>query len=114
MRREENGDPWDNAMAVGLLHSLCFIPLLSYGSTAPLALLSGSQPDWNEWPETPFGRQRLQGAEEDHEDGVLKVVRAPHSFSITSSVQIPRTFSTSNQSSITVQRENYCHLLLHV
>ena len=32
-----NGEPWEEGFALGLLNSLCFFPLLSYGATAPLA-----------------------------------------------------------------------------
>jgi len=31
------GEDWEEGFASGLLHSLCFFPLLSYGATAPLA-----------------------------------------------------------------------------
>lgn len=30
---------WETGFAAGLLHSQCFLPLLSYGATAPLAAL---------------------------------------------------------------------------
>ena len=33
------GEDWEEGFASGLLRSLCFFPLLSYGSTAPLAAL---------------------------------------------------------------------------
>ena len=77
-RREERGEEWDQGLAAGLLHSLCFFPLLSYGSTAPLASLGDdtSPPAVGEsWPAMPLGLRRLRGAEEDNEDGVLKAER---------------------------------------
>jgi hypothetical protein len=80
VRREERGEEWYQGLEAGLLRSLCFLPLLSYGSTAPLAPLcdDGSPPTRESWPATPFGLQRLQGTEEDYEDGVLQVVREHH------------------------------------
>ena len=32
-----NGDNWEECFSIGLLNSLSIFPLLSYGSTAPLA-----------------------------------------------------------------------------
>jgi hypothetical protein len=61
----------------GLLSSLCVFPLLSYGSTAPLADLP-TDPSSREaaiargWEEAPVGRQRLNGSDSDPEDNVLK------------------------------------------
>jgi hypothetical protein len=74
-RREGLGKEWDQGLEAGLLHSLCFFPLLSYGSTAPLASLCDdcSLPERKDWPMKPLGLQRLQGVEEDNEDSVLKV-----------------------------------------
>ena len=78
-RREDRGEEWDQGLAAGLLHSVCFLPLLSYGCTSPLASLSkkdnGSPGDLESWPAMPLGLRRLQRAEGDNEDGVLKVVR---------------------------------------
>jgi hypothetical protein len=79
-RREERGEEWDRGLAAGLMHSICFLPILSYGYTAPLASLSdvhhGPPAEAAEsWPAAPFGLRRLQGAEGDSEDGVLKVAR---------------------------------------
>jgi hypothetical protein len=79
-RREDRGEEWDQGLAAGLLYSLCFLPLLSYGCTAPLASLGSknhgpSGESEESWPVTPLGMGRLQGAEGDSEDGVLKVVR---------------------------------------
>ena len=91
---EERGEEWDQGLAEGLLHSLCFLPLLSYGYTAPLASLGddvspvaaegleagGGQamqgPIEASWPTTPLGMQRVKGAEADKEDGILKVIGA--------------------------------------
>jgi hypothetical protein len=69
-RREELGEECDQGLDAGLLHSLCFFPLLSYGSTAPLASLQNVK----DGDATPLGLQRLQGEEEDNEDSVLKVL----------------------------------------
>ena len=69
------GEDWEEGFATGLLNSLCIFPLLSYGSTAPLAdipndrLASAVDAGWNE---RPVGRQRLRGEEGDCEDNVLK------------------------------------------
>mmetsp|Transcript_36696 Transcript_36696/g.96836 ORF Transcript_36696/g.96836 Transcript_36696/m.96836 type:complete len:562 (+) Transcript_36696:5975-7660(+) len=69
------GEDWEEGFASGLMHSLCFFPLLSYGSTAPLAAIS---PDAREkvlaagWEERPAGRARLQGTKQDLEDNLLK------------------------------------------
>ena len=40
--REVPGEDRYQSLAAGLLHSLCVVPLLSYGATAPLASLAGS------------------------------------------------------------------------
>ncbi len=57
-------------MADGLLHSVCFLPILSYGATAPLAALPVHE--ISGWEETPLGLVRLSGAEQDREDALLK------------------------------------------
>ena len=92
-RREEHGEEWDRALQAGLLHSICFLPLLSYGSTAPLAYLpaDGAPTAGNEWPAAPLGLRRLHGAEEDFEDGVLKVVREPRTTSHQLATILART-----------------------
>ena len=64
----------DSDISVGLLHSLCFVPILSYGATAPLANLAQDQ--FAGWVAEPFGLARLEGEESDREDGVLKVESA--------------------------------------
>ena len=71
------GEAWEEGFAMGLLNSLCFFPLLSYGSTAPLASLPGDVQERKDkinkgWEEKPGGRQRLQGTDSDSEDNVLK------------------------------------------
>ena len=75
-RLAERGEDWDQGLAAGLLHSLCFLPLLSYGYTAPLASLGGGAGSAGAagegWAETPLGLRRLLGDEDDDEDGVLK------------------------------------------
>lgn len=92
-RREELGEEWDQGLAAGLLHSLCFVPLLSFGCTAPLAAIrqdcslpppadvlderQGQGALAEGWPATPLGLRRMEGGEEDDEDGVLKVVSVP-------------------------------------
>ena len=69
------GEDWAAGFASGLLHSLCFLPLLSYGFTAPLSTLQGEKYDQlvaQGWELTPLGRQRLTGAHSDLEDNCLK------------------------------------------
>ena len=69
------GEDWEAGFSTGLLNSLCFFPLLSYGSTAPLAALPEDQYATRVaegWGERPLGRLRLQGRESDWEDNVLK------------------------------------------
>jgi serine/threonine protein kinase len=61
---------WDADIADGLLHSVCFLPILSYGATAPLAALPVHE--ISGWEETPLGLVRLSGAEQDREDALLK------------------------------------------
>jgi hypothetical protein len=89
--REVAGEDCYQSLAAGLLRSLCIVPLLSYGATAPLALLAGNaaptetatsvggkggaQHEAQSWPERPFGLLRLMGEETDAEDVVLQVVR---------------------------------------
>jgi hypothetical protein len=72
------GEDCGQSLELGLLHSYCFLPVMSYGSTAPLASFrvagSGSQSEQQYWPATPLGLERLQGVEEDNEDDVLEVV----------------------------------------
>ena len=70
------GDEWDGSIVAGLLHSLCVIPLMSYGSTAPLAhkLHNCSADSETYWETAPMGLQRLKGEESDRQDSVLKVV----------------------------------------
>ena len=70
-----NGEDWEDGFANGLLHSACFFPLLSFGSTAPLAALSAqgmSNAIADGWGATPVNRKRLTGAESDVEDNFLK------------------------------------------
>ena len=71
------GEDWEEGFSVGLLNSLCIFPLLSYGSTAPLAALREVEAETNDasyegWEERPVGRTRLKGEESDMEDNVLK------------------------------------------
>ncbi len=69
------GEDWETGFASGLLHSLCFIPLLSYGFTAPLAALHEEQladAVVRGWEAAPLGRKRLAGVESDPEDNCLK------------------------------------------
>ena len=67
-------EDWDKSLEEGLLFSLCFIPLLSYGATAPLFATAEPQTITDGWSPEPLGLQRLRGAESDREDGVLKVL----------------------------------------
>ena len=69
------GEDWETGFASGLLNSLCFLPLLSYGFTAPLASLPEEQLASAlalGWEMAPVGRQRLEGVESDPEDNCLK------------------------------------------
>ena len=71
------GEDWEEGFATGLLNSLCFFPLLSYGSTAPLAALPDNANQRASkiaegWEENPVGRRRLEGKDTDPEDNVLK------------------------------------------
>jgi hypothetical protein len=61
-RRMAGAGEWKEGLAAGLLHSLCCIPLLSYGATSPLA--PSQHPG--------LGRLQLAGTEEDEEDVVLE------------------------------------------
>ena len=71
------GEDWGDGFSTGLLNSLCFFPILSYGSTAPLAALPDDGPELSAmiakgWDELPIGRKRLKGLDSDVEDNVLK------------------------------------------
>ena len=71
------GEDWEEGFATGLLNSLCFFPLMSYGSTAPLAALPDDVVQRaakvaEGWDEKPVYRQRLEGKNSDPEDNVLK------------------------------------------
>ena len=77
VRRLVKGEDWEAGFASGLLNSLCFVPLLSYGFTAPLAMLPDdsdlrAQAIMKGWEEFPLGRTRLTGTEADSEDNCLK------------------------------------------
>jgi hypothetical protein len=75
VHRLVKGEDWEQGFALGLLNSLCFLPLLSYGFTAPLAALPEEQfinALERGWEEAPLGRTRLAGAESDPEDNCLK------------------------------------------
>jgi hypothetical protein len=88
----------------GLQNSLCLLPVLSYGATAPLATLYETSSDG--WPLNPIGLQRLSGQETDAEDAVLKVVRAFSSLYVSSSMFHPRQLTNSHglQCNISVAR----------
>jgi YD repeat-containing protein len=69
------GENWKDGFANGLLNSLCILPLLSYGATAPLASLGKdrlAQKVAMGWDEKPMGRCRLEGKISDPEDSVLQ------------------------------------------
>ena len=74
-RRAQNVDllvpEWEDGIVAGLLHSLCFLPILSYGGTAPLANIHHDASTG--WATEPLGLQRLEGTEMDREDDVLQV-----------------------------------------
>jgi hypothetical protein len=97
-RQAINGEEWDQGLVTGLQHSHVIFPLLSYGATAPMAFFTKDDPSflslWKD--EEPLGLRRLEGVEEDREDGMLQVVlpppllilspsRAEHSFTKPSS-----------------------------
>jgi serine/threonine protein kinase len=66
---------WDTHITKGLLHSICYCPILSYGATAPLASIHGessAQLIEMGWEKAPLGLDRLCGAEYDREDTLLK------------------------------------------
>jgi serine/threonine protein kinase len=66
---------WDADIAKGLLHSICYVPILSYGATAPLAHFTEgtcAQHIAMGWEEAPLGLSRLGRAEQDREDALLK------------------------------------------
>ena len=65
------GEGWEEGFATGLLNSICMFPLLSHGSTAPLAQLPEGK-ESEGWDSMPAGRVRLQGSEADPEDNFLK------------------------------------------
>ena len=67
---KSNAVDFENA----IVHALCFLPLVSNGTTVPLAALrEDSLPSDVDhgWEKEPFGRLRLQGKECDAEDKVL-------------------------------------------
>jgi hypothetical protein len=69
------GERWEDGFIHGLLHSLCFLPILSYGSTAPLAAFPPSEDaalTARGWDAQPMGRVRLRGDATDEEDNLLK------------------------------------------
>ena len=71
------GEDWEEGFSAGLLSSLCFFPILSYGSTAPLAAFPENPSErevliGKSWEENPFGRRRLRGMVDDVQDNVLK------------------------------------------
>jgi hypothetical protein len=78
-RHEGSDEAWNQDIVTGLLHSICFFPLMSYGANAPLAALpiEACEASDCEMAEEPLGRPRLKGLEEDKEDTYLMVVRRP-------------------------------------
>ena len=67
------GEPWEEGFATGVLNSICFLPLLSHGFTAPLAVFKDERSALAKgWEAAPVGRKRLEGAETDPEDNCLK------------------------------------------
>ena len=58
-------------VSAGLINSLCILPILSYGATAPLAAPPLEEGGWDAEP-IPGCRWRLEGTESDPEDAVLK------------------------------------------
>ena len=74
-RRAVKSEEWDEGIIAGLFSSLCFFPILSYGSTAPLAAIPRDHTTVPEctWVPEPLGLRRIKGVESDREDCVLKV-----------------------------------------
>jgi hypothetical protein len=69
------GADWDEDIAKGLLHSTIYCPILSFGTTAPMAPFpeaARAQLIAVGWEEAPLGLARLCGAEQDREDALLK------------------------------------------
>ena len=55
-RRMTKGEDWEEGLEAGMMHSLCFLPLLSYGAIAPLASLPNSDSESSavtHWPHSP-------------------------------------------------------------
>jgi hypothetical protein len=68
-------EDWEDNLVNGLLNSLCYIPILSYGATAPLAALQKENSTGlvaAGWDEAPLGLERLVGSDDDREDKVLQ------------------------------------------
>jgi serine/threonine protein kinase len=69
------GADWNADTAQGLLHAICFSPILSFGATAPMAQFADETSHQRivaGWQETPLGLTRLVGSEKDREDALLK------------------------------------------
>ena len=64
-------DGLDEPLSAGLVNSLCILPILSYGATAPLAAPPLKEGGWDAEP-IPGCGWRLEGTELDPEDAVLK------------------------------------------
>ena len=97
------GEDWEHGFASGLLNSLCFLPLLSYGSTAPLASLPGerrAKAIAEGWDAAPVGRQRLIGAETDAEDNVLK------EFLIAAALLEQAKFSSGSEAAVALLKRS--------
>mmetsp|Transcript_36391 Transcript_36391/g.95685 ORF Transcript_36391/g.95685 Transcript_36391/m.95685 type:complete len:493 (+) Transcript_36391:3-1481(+) len=100
------GEDWEEGFASGLLHSLCFFPLLSYGATAPLADIPADRKDKaiaSGWEERPAGRARLRGETGDAEDNLLK--------EFTIAVSLLEKRQDAEQNDVSTQRgvSNYNH-----
>jgi hypothetical protein len=77
------GEDWEEGFVAGLLNSLCFLPILSYGFTAPLASLPEEELASvvaQGWEAAPVGRKRLAGVESDPEDNCLKELLIAHAL----------------------------------
>jgi hypothetical protein len=71
----ESESGWDEDMTRGLLYSILYCPILSYGATAPMAQLAEgerAQLIAMGWEAAPLGLERLSGAEKDRKDALLK------------------------------------------
>ena len=78
-------DDLEESLSAGLVNSLCIIPILSYGATAPLAVPPPKESGWDAEP-IPGCDWRLEGTESDPEDAVLKELLITQALKEASSI----------------------------